>query len=257
MAPDPVATLREIGKQFGKRVCTANLFDANVCTSPRDPERPWEMLDLPGDIFRHKLDVTFGGREVEFLANSDFIVAQVAGNLDVDVCCINRRDNVFQLDQSPHHVPGFPSIPVYSRESDRDLRKLLNSAALTQALNALQLTRNESLHFYRNGLVLYLRRDSKDEVMSVVELACKLAEQFPAVEDSTDLAALPAKFESLLNLIPEWALSDDEKRSEMLEEKSIEALQSFVATVSPLYPCNRRVSRFVLEMYRLPTQRSL
>src|SRR5271165_652387 len=101
----------------------------------------------------------------------------------------------------------------FVRESGTDLRKLLNSAALTQALNALQLTKNECLHFYRNGLVLYLQRVSKDEMMSVVELACKLAEQLPTVEDSMHLAALPAKFESLLDLIPEWALSDDEKRS--------------------------------------------
>ncbi len=236
MATDPVAILKDIGKKFGKRVSTANLFDANICTSPRDPERHWEVLALPGDVLRHKLNITFGGHKVTLHANSDFIVVQVAENLDVDVCSINRRDKVFQLDRNLLHVPGFPAFPVNSRRSDTDLLQFLNSAALAQALNSLQLTEHESLHVYGNGLVLYLQRDSRDEVMSAVEVACKFAEQFPGVEDSPDLARLPTKFKQLFGLIPKWALSDDEKRSEMLEETSLKALQSFVATVSPYIP---------------------
>jgi hypothetical protein len=233
MATDPVATLKDIAKQFGNRVSTTNLFDANVCTSPRDPERHWEILALPGDIFRHKLNITFEDHKVTFCANGDFIAATVTANLDVDVCSINRRDEVFQLDLSPLRVPGFESFPVYCRQSEADLRQFLNSATLAKALNALQLTEHESLHIYRNGILLYLQRDSKDEVMSSVEIACELAEQFPAVDQSLDLAALPAKFESLFELIPKWALSDDEKRSEMLEEESLESLRTFVEIVSP------------------------
>ncbi len=32
MAMDPVAILKDIGKQYGRRVSGANLFDANVCS---------------------------------------------------------------------------------------------------------------------------------------------------------------------------------------------------------------------------------
>jgi hypothetical protein len=231
MAMDPVAILKGIGKQFGKRVSAANLFDPNVCKSPRDPERPWAWLELPGDIFRHKLNVRFGRYHVRFHANRDFIVVRIAGNFGLDVCSINRR--MVAQHQSPLHVLGFPSLPLYSPKSNTDLRQFLNSGALTQALNALQLTKYESLHFFRNAIDLYLQRESKDEVMSAVEIVCKLADQFPAVEDSLDLAALPAKFENLFGLIPKWALSDDDERSEMLEETSLELLQSLVATVSP------------------------
>lgn len=91
-------------------------------------------------------------------------------------------------------VPSFPSLRVYSRQPDSDLRKPLNSAALTQALTALQLTKDESLHLYRNVVILYLQRDSKDDMTAVLEIACELAEklagEFPAVEDNVDLAAL-------------------------------------------------------------------
>lgn len=234
MAMDPVAILKGIGQQFGKRVSATNLFDPSVCKSPRDPERPWAWLELPGDIFRHKLNVKLGRYSVRFHANSEFIVVRIAGDFGLDVCSINRRKIAQYL--NPLLVPGFPSLPVYSPKSDSDLRQFLNSAALIQALKALQMTKHESLHFYRNAIGLYLQRESKDAVMSAVEVVCNLAEQFPALEDNLDLTALPAKFETLFGLIPKWALSDDEERSEMLEETSLEALQSFVAIASPYLP---------------------
>jgi hypothetical protein len=233
MTTDPLTILRDIGKQAGKRITATNLFDVNVCTSPYDSKRPWEILALPGDFFRHKLNIAFGKHKVTLRANGDFIAVEVAENLDLDVSSINRRDKVFQLSQSPLHVPGFPSFPVFSRQSNADLRRFLHSAALTQALGLLQLTEHESLHVNRGGIVLYLQRDSREGVMSAVEAACQLAEQFPRVDDNLDLSGLPAKFESLLGLIPKWALSDDEKRSEMLEETSLDELKSFAATVSP------------------------
>jgi hypothetical protein len=237
MTMDTFTILKDIGKQFGRRVANINLFDTNVCTSPRNPIRPWEHLALPGDIFRHKLSIIFGGHRVTLLANGDFIVVQVLKELNVDVCSINRRDKVFALRQNHLCVTSFPSLPVYSREPDTDLRQLLNSEALAQAINALRLTECESLHFYRNGLHVYLQRESKDGVMSAVEVACKLTEQLPtAADDSLNLAEIPAKFESLLGLIPKWEVSDDERRSEILEEASRETLQVFVASVSPYIP---------------------
>jgi len=236
MAMDPVAILKDIGKQYGRHVSRDNLFDANVCTSPRDPERPWEILTLPGDIFRHKLNITFESHKVRLHANGDFIAVKVTGNLDVDVCSINRRDKVFQLDLSPFRVPGFQSFPVYSRQPDADLRQFLNSAALATALNTLQLTERESMHIYGNGILLYLQRDSKYGVMSAVEVACKLMGQLPAVDDSLDLTGLPVEFENLFELIPKWALSDNERGSEMLEEESLESLRTFVKIVSPHIP---------------------
>jgi len=181
MTTDPIAILKDIGKQAGKRLARANLFDANVCTSPRNPDRPWEVLALPGDIFRHKLNIPVEGHKVTLLANGDFVVVQVTADLDVDVCSINRQDKVFHLEQSFLRIPGFPSMPVFSRQSDTDLNQLLTCAPLVQALHAFQLTENESLHIYRNGLVLYLQRDSKDKVMSAVQVACRLTKQLQTV----------------------------------------------------------------------------
>jgi hypothetical protein len=89
MATDPVTILKDIGKQYGRRVSRANHLDANVCTSPIDHERPWEILALPGDIFRHKLNITLGDHKITLHANGSFIAATVSGNLEVEVCSIN------------------------------------------------------------------------------------------------------------------------------------------------------------------------
>jgi hypothetical protein len=236
MTTDPLTILRDIGKQAGNRITATNLFDLNVCTSPYDPKRPWEILALPGDFFRHKLSMAVGKHKITLRANGEFIAVEIAENLDLDVSSINRRDKVFQLSQSPLRVPSFPSFQVFSRQSNADLRHFLHSAALAQALGLLQLTEHESLHVNRGGIVLYLQRDSRESVMAAVEVACRLAEQFPRADDNLDFSDLPAKFESLLGLIPKWALSDDEKRSEMREATSLDELKSFATTVSPYIP---------------------
>jgi hypothetical protein len=236
MEKEPLAILKDIAKQFGRSVSSANSFDANVCTSPPNPDCPWDVLALPGDIFRRRLNITIGGRKIKLEANSDFIVMCVYGDFDVDVCSINRRDKMFQLKRNYLFVPDFPSLPVYSREPDTDLRPLLDSASLHRALKCIQLNDRESIHLYRNGIVTYLQRDSKDDVMSAVGCACELAEQLPTVKDGLSLDQLPSKFSKLLDLIPKWAVSDDEQRNEMLEEMSSETLQSFVAKVSPFIP---------------------
>jgi hypothetical protein len=234
---EPLAILKEIGKQSGKRIASTNQFDSNVCSTRHHPGQPWEHLSPPGDIFRHKLNITFGDHRVTLLANGNFIAVHVPEDLDVDVCSINRCDKIFALRENALRVPNFPSFSVYSRDPHTDLRQLLNLEALARALNALQLAERESLHFYRNGLCLYLQRNSKDAVMSAVEVACRLTEQLPAaVHDSLNLAEIPGKFENLFGLISEWAVSDDERRSEMLEDASREKLKMFVASVSPYIP---------------------
>jgi hypothetical protein len=233
MADDQVDLLKGIAEQFRKLVRETNLFDANVCTSPVNPERPWEHLELPGDIFRQKVDILCKGHEVTLRANGEFVVTEVLGDFDVDVCSINRRDRVFQLEYSFSRIPGFPSLPIFSRQS-ANIRQLLNSTALQRALEALQLKSNESVHIYRNGIFLYLQRRSQDDVMSAVEVACNLAGELPTSRDKGfDLDTLPARFKGLSDLIRKWAMSDDEARSELIEQASHKTLERFVAAVTP------------------------
>jgi len=209
---DPVEVLKGIAQQFRRGVRSTNLFDPNVCTSPVDPERPWEHLALPGDIFRHKLDIERKGHKITVHANGEFMVIKVSGSFDVDVCSINRRDQVFQLENSSTRIPGFSSLPVFSRQSDTDVAQFLKSKGLQRALIALQPTGTESLHIYRNGIVVYLHRQSHDQVMFAIEALCTLVEEMPALGRKFDQVVLPAQFEGLSDLIRKWAVGDDEAR---------------------------------------------
>ncbi len=230
---DPVEILKGVAQQFQTGVRGTNLFDPNVCTSPVDSERPWEHLALPGDIFRHKLDIERKGHKVTLRANSEFVVVVVSGSFDVDVCSINRRDQVFQLVNSSFRIPGFSSLPVFSRRSDTDVAQFLKSKALQRALIALQPSGTESVHIYRNGIVVYLHRDSHDQVMFAIEALCTLAEEMPTLDKKLDAVVLPAQFGGLSDLILKWAVGDDEARSGLIAHASLEELQCFVASVMP------------------------
>jgi len=236
MSVDPVVLLETLAKQFGMSVRKINLFDANVCTSPPDPDRPWEHLPLPGDIFRHKVDITFATHKVRLRTNGEFVVAEVPANLDVDVLSINRQDKVFRLEPCPFKIPSLPTLEIFASSAGDNLRQFLASASLSLALTTMRLKQDESLHIYRNGPVLYLKPASPDEVLSAVKTLCDLVERLPSSDDSADLEGLPAEFRKLSALIRKWAEPDDEIRSELLEQKSEAALRKFVAAVEPHIP---------------------
>jgi hypothetical protein len=235
MPLDQVTILKEVAKQLGKETRPLNLFDPAVCKSRLDPKRPWLMRPLPGDLFRDQISFERQGRKLKLRANADFIVVRISGNFDAAAACsVNRRAFSEKLAE---RIPGFPLLPVFTSAANSNRSAFLNSAALQQALGDLKLKEKESLHIYTDAIVLYLQRASLEEVMSAIALACTLADQLPpAVTQDLDLNDLPEKFKDLFGLIPKWAVSDDEERSEMLEEASRDALQAFVASVSPHIP---------------------
>jgi len=236
MAADPVSLLKAVAKRFGKSVDETNLFDANVCTSPTDPDSPWEHLPLPGDIFRHKVDIAYAAHRVRLRANGEFVVAEIPSNLDVDVLSINRQDKVFQLKPSPFKVPSFPALQIFASSTGDTLRQFIASPSLTLALTALRLKGAESLHIYRNGPVLYFRPESPDELLSAAEALCDLVGKLPSSDAGVNLDGLPPEFKKLSSLIREWTEPDDELRGELLEGKSEAALKKFVAAVEPHIP---------------------
>jgi hypothetical protein len=230
---DPVAILKDIAKQSGKTVRTLNLFDTMVCKSPTDPDYPWKILPLPGDFFHHQLSIECKRRKVRLRANSNFMVGQVSGSFAIDAFSINRCD--VGKSEAPFRISGFPALPVFARQTSGQLEELLNSVALRQALNDLQLKEKESLHLYADDIVWYLQRSSVREITSAVEVTCCLAEQPPAGNEGQgiDVAVLPSKFKALNSYLRKWAVTDDEERSELLEKASRVTLERLVKSVAP------------------------
>ena len=176
---DPVTLLKEIAKQFAKKVRRTEEFDANVCSSPFDKEKPWVILALPGDLFRHKVSFTFERHRVTLRANGEFLVTEILCDLITEVVSINRRDVVFALQPVGLQIPGFPNLRVFSRTATAMLRDWLCSKTLGLTLTALCLGQDKSLHIYRNGLVFYSKPQTTQEVLSAVKILCDFAETFP------------------------------------------------------------------------------
>jgi len=233
MASDPVRLLKEVAQRVGRRVRDTNLFDANVCAGTVPPVRPLEIAAPPCEVFRRKLNITLAGRKVALYANPEFVMANIPANLDVEVFSVNRRDKIMALKRSILELPGFPSLPVFSRSSGDELRDLLRSKAVSQALRALDLDEAESLHVYRNGLLLYLQPESSERLLSAVEALCRFAEELPTFTGDVRAEGLPPALKQLSSWLREWAISDDELRSEMLEQKSSGELKRFIAAVQP------------------------
>ena len=203
---DPVAALRVIAKQSGKTARTLNLIDSMVGKGP-------------GAYFHHQLTIECKGRKVRLHANSNFIVGQVSGNFAIGAFSINRRN--IGDSEVPMQISSFPTLPVFAHKSSGQLEELLNSAALRQALDNLQLKENESLHLYADAIVFYLQRGSVREIMSAIEVTSNLAEQLPASnEEDIDLDVLPPEFKVLIPFIRKWGVTDDLVRTELLEKAS-------------------------------------
>jgi hypothetical protein len=184
MAVEPVTLLRELAKRFGKRVRKINLLDRNVCTSPISRERPWEILALPADMFRHSVNFEFAGRQAKLLANGEFLVVQVRGNLDVEALSFNRPDKIFNLQRSSFQIDKLPSVTVFARESCGDISEFLGSPDLHRALNLLLERPAASLHIYRNGLLFYDQPEDWGEVLLALDALCDLAARIPTLETS-------------------------------------------------------------------------
>jgi hypothetical protein len=87
-----------------------------------------------------------------------------------------------------------------------------------------------------NGLRLYFRPESPERLLSALDALCRFVEEFPTLNEDAPVDCLPLTLEHLSPLIPKWAISDDDLRGEMLEQKSPEELRTFIAAVDPQIP---------------------
>jgi hypothetical protein len=129
-----------------------------------DPERPWEIVEqTSGDLFSRTFTHDCDGHRVTVRSNREYLMIQVATELDLDVCSINRKDRLGWKMFEPKLPEWFP-VPVFSQATELTARQrqMLFSTELSQLIEQIGFENNESLHFYKNGLVAYLRPVSAD-----------------------------------------------------------------------------------------------
>jgi len=230
------AILNDLKTKFDGRISKTYLYDPNVCVSPIDKTKPWVILEQPGDFFRCELKATIAGHKVKLRSNKRFIVAEASVRFS-GCSSINRKDIVMGLSKKDITIPGFPSLPVWSNQSKNELMHLLNSKALGKALAKLQLKDQESVHIYKNLIMVYLQRTSSKEILSAIMAMCDLAhcisDTVKTDRNDFETSVLPVQFKDLIKLFPKWAESDDVKRGEIIESASTLSLKKLVSTVEP------------------------
>lgn len=81
-----------------------------------------------------------------------------------------------------------------------------------RAIERLHLGRDESVHVYANGLIVYIVPNSADPVVGAIAATVSIANLLPSIK--TRLPNVPKEFAPLKPLLTTWAKSDDEERSD-------------------------------------------
>jgi hypothetical protein len=107
-------------------------------------------------------------------------------------------------------------------------------------LRLLEMTtpgEHESLHFYRNGLAIYLFLPSAQRVGQILEAAAKFLRELPRERpQAADLRTLPSTFKPLLPRLQEWSNLDDEARQARRESLPRPALRAMIEEAKPHLP---------------------
>lgn len=234
---DTSAILRFVAKRLGTRVKKANCYDANVCESEFSEETKWQPKVFSGHPFSQELRATYRDRRVHVMGNPDYICCWVYGQLDVELCSINRPNKIsFVNKPSPLSVCGDPRWPVFlcaGQQPSERLRKFLKDPAFHKTVRRVIRESSESLHLFADAIVLYAKPKSADEVADAIDALSSLVGPHSSETSSVDFTVLPAPLHGLIPLIKRWAVTDDGERDALLEEASESELSDLVATIEP------------------------
>jgi hypothetical protein len=234
---DTSAILRTVAKKLGTRVRKANCYDANVCKAEFSQETNWRAKVFSGHPFSQELRATYRDRRVSVMGNPDYIRCTVYGQLEMELCSINRPNQVSCVNQpSPLLVSGDPRWPVFQcagKQPSEKLRRFLADPKFHETVQKLICESSESLHLFTDAIELYAKPTSADAVIDAIGALSSLVGPHVSETSSVDFTTLPEAFHGLTNLIKRWAVTDDGERTALLEEASESELSDLVAIVEP------------------------
>jgi hypothetical protein len=250
--------LKLVAKSNRKRVQHCQLLDRNVCTYRIDNfnvrqdkvNKKFHLNGLvieSGEPFTHKLGLEYSGRKVRLWANKDTLLTSVRGTPRYRAfCSINRPDENDFMRPLQLAAEGSSKGHVFINRRLKPTEELLSffsSRDVQQSVGRLIKHDNDSLHFKIDEVLLYSHPQTELEVTATVEILCGLVERLHPQRELWNLAALPSELQHLEPLIREWAESDDELRSDLLNGASDIALHRLIHEVAPFFePINEFLS---------------
>jgi hypothetical protein len=218
-------------KQRGKRLKRLWVTDPNVARSASD----WRATTPSPDAFTKGISFKHQGHRFDIEVNDEFVAVHMKWPGDCEfVFSVNRRDRVVLTEPTSEYIGPARTLPLFigiARKGDE--QALVADSAVIAGVRQLNLTPEESLHVYRNGLTLYLKPDGLEAVSDRVEALCELAALLRSTETKEPPIELPLEFQELVPLARRWGVADDEERSEKLTRASPSARRQLVEEVSP------------------------
>lgn len=249
MSP-PEELLRAIAKDEKKRVQRCEFYDRNVCDFEFvdfkvhvDPVSKKYRVSAPlirsGGPFTSKVGFLRVGNPVHIWANSETMLICVRGELRIETTCSINAPNTddFRLSKLTVEGLGFPVFIRSSVKPTNEMLDFLSSSDLRRSARQLIRRDRDSLHFRVGGeIALYFRPQSSEEIRTSIEILLNFfVGSFRPQRKRWDLDGIPPMFQHLIPLISRWAESDDDLRSDLINEAGETALRELIHSVAPLF----------------------
>ena len=201
--------IRTTFKDFSLTSQKINLSDANIGISTR--------------LFKAK---DHNGNKFKAYDFSDRIMLEVAANTSL-LFAINLPNYVFSATnlQAPNIYVKHPK--------DKNILSCVDF--IKQEIKDINLRNNEAIFIYANAIQLLLdkSRGLIKENNSLQQIKLIIEHNFPSQTDIIDVTKIPEDFKNLLPFIKEWAISDDQERSDKIKRTSKAKLQKLLDAIEP------------------------
>lgn len=186
-----------------------------------------------GSIYTGRLVFARAGRRIDIWANQELASVSILGEFDVPPFTVHSKNRSGFASFSVGEVRiGLFDYEVFTKDGvvTNAQDRLLRSVELANLISVHPFRKGEALHFYRNCLVLYARIE--DISSELARRMVALAAIIPESKDAADLE-LPVEFADLVNILKDWGISDDQDRSDKIEDASELELRQLLAVVEP------------------------
>lgn len=201
--------IRTTLKDFSPTSQKINLTNANVGVSAR--------------LFKAK---DHDGNKFKAYDFSERIMLEVAANTTL-LFAMNLPNHIFLATNLQK-----PNIYI---QHPRDENVLSCVDLIKQEIKDLNLSSNEAVFVYGNAIQLLLdkSRGLIKEIKLLQQIKLIVEHNFPGSIAIIDYSKIPEDFKKLLPFIKEWAISDDQERSDKIKRTSKAKLQKLRDTIGP------------------------
>jgi hypothetical protein len=210
---------------FGGKISVVNVQDANA--------KRQDVSSGDSYIYSVRIIPAHTPRKVWILVSGELGCISIFGNFDIPHFTMVSKDRSgFSSFPAGNINIGQVSYPVFNENGipTESQNQILLSVELRALIATHEFRRGEALHFYRNCIVLYVRKE--DISSELLQRMVGLANIIPSEEDLED-TELPSQFKHLEGILRNWAFSDDLKRSDKMQNASKKDLQKLVDDIEP------------------------